>query len=158
MYGSASEVIREALRLFEAYEQIKTTKLDSLRHVYGLFGNLITRRFDRVDQSFQFDVRLRVQSGEFSRQINAYSIYASAFSSRLTHEVQVMPLILSCCSVLGSVMGWGVEQLLRRINICKCRFIRKRHYRQTLAGLPVLYLAFALGKRVGQMSGQAAPT
>lgn len=31
MYGSASEVIREALRLFEAYEQVKTTKLDSLR-------------------------------------------------------------------------------------------------------------------------------
>ena len=31
MYGSASEVIREALRLFEAYEQIKTAKLDSLR-------------------------------------------------------------------------------------------------------------------------------
>jgi len=27
----ASEVIREALRLFEAYEQIKTVKLDSLR-------------------------------------------------------------------------------------------------------------------------------
>lgn len=31
MYGSASEVIREALRLFEAYEQVKTFKLDSLR-------------------------------------------------------------------------------------------------------------------------------
>lgn len=31
MYGSASEVIREALRLFEAYEQIKTAKLNSLR-------------------------------------------------------------------------------------------------------------------------------
>ncbi len=31
MYGSASEVIREALRLFEAYEQVKTVKLDSLR-------------------------------------------------------------------------------------------------------------------------------
>jgi len=31
MYGSASEVIREALRLFEAYEQIKTAKFDSLR-------------------------------------------------------------------------------------------------------------------------------
>jgi antitoxin ParD1/3/4 len=31
MYGSASEVIREALRLFDAYEQIKTAKLDSLR-------------------------------------------------------------------------------------------------------------------------------
>ena len=31
MYGSASEVIREALRLFEAYEQIKTAKLDGLR-------------------------------------------------------------------------------------------------------------------------------
>ncbi len=31
MYGSASEVIREALRLFEAYEQVKTSKLDSLR-------------------------------------------------------------------------------------------------------------------------------
>ncbi|MEQ1835618.1 MAG: type II toxin-antitoxin system ParD family antitoxin [Candidatus Nitrotoga sp.] len=31
MYGSASEVIREALRLFEAYEQVKTAKLDSLR-------------------------------------------------------------------------------------------------------------------------------
>jgi len=30
-YGSASEVIREALRLFEAYEQVKTSKLDSLR-------------------------------------------------------------------------------------------------------------------------------
>ena len=31
MYGSASEVIREALRLFEAYEQVKMAKLDSLR-------------------------------------------------------------------------------------------------------------------------------
>ena len=31
MYGSASKVIREALRLFEAYEQVKTAKLDSLR-------------------------------------------------------------------------------------------------------------------------------
>lgn len=31
MYGSASEVIREALRLFESYEQVKTAKLDSLR-------------------------------------------------------------------------------------------------------------------------------
>lgn len=31
MYGSASEVIREALRLFEAYEQVKTSRLDSLR-------------------------------------------------------------------------------------------------------------------------------
>lgn len=31
MYGSASEVIREALRLFEAYEQVKTAKLDGLR-------------------------------------------------------------------------------------------------------------------------------
>lgn len=31
MYGSASEVIREALRLFDAYEQVKTAKLDSLR-------------------------------------------------------------------------------------------------------------------------------
>jgi antitoxin ParD1/3/4 len=31
MYSSASEVIREALRLFEAYEQVKTAKLDSLR-------------------------------------------------------------------------------------------------------------------------------
>ena len=31
MYGSASEVIREALRLFEAYEQVKAAKLDSLR-------------------------------------------------------------------------------------------------------------------------------
>lgn len=31
MYGSASEVIREALRLFEAYEQVKAAKLGSLR-------------------------------------------------------------------------------------------------------------------------------
>ena len=31
MYGSASEVIREALRLFDAYEQVKTVKLDRLR-------------------------------------------------------------------------------------------------------------------------------
>lgn len=31
MYGSASEVIREALRLFEAYEQVKTAKLEELR-------------------------------------------------------------------------------------------------------------------------------
>ena len=28
---NGSEVIREALRLFEAYEQVKTAKLDSLR-------------------------------------------------------------------------------------------------------------------------------
>lgn len=31
LYGSVSEVIREALRLFEAYEQVKTVKLDRLR-------------------------------------------------------------------------------------------------------------------------------
>lgn len=31
LYGSVSEVIREALRLLEAYEQIKIAKLDSLR-------------------------------------------------------------------------------------------------------------------------------
>jgi antitoxin ParD1/3/4 len=31
MYGSASEVIREALNLFEAYEDVRTAKLDSLR-------------------------------------------------------------------------------------------------------------------------------
>ncbi len=31
MYGSASEVIREALRLFEAYEQVKISKLERLR-------------------------------------------------------------------------------------------------------------------------------
>ncbi len=31
MYGSARELIREALRLFEAYEQVKTAKLDTLR-------------------------------------------------------------------------------------------------------------------------------
>ena len=35
MCGSASEVIREALRLFEAYEQVKTAKLDSLRQDIG---------------------------------------------------------------------------------------------------------------------------
>lgn len=31
LYGSASEVIREALRLFEAYEGVKLSKLDALR-------------------------------------------------------------------------------------------------------------------------------
>ena len=31
MYGSASEVIREALRLFEAYEQVKAVQLEGLR-------------------------------------------------------------------------------------------------------------------------------
>lgn len=31
LYGSASEVIREALRLFESYEEIRTAKLDCLR-------------------------------------------------------------------------------------------------------------------------------
>jgi antitoxin ParD1/3/4 len=31
MYGSASEVIREALRLFEAYEEVRSAKLESLR-------------------------------------------------------------------------------------------------------------------------------
>lgn len=31
LYGSASEVIREALRLFEVYEGLKTTQLDNLR-------------------------------------------------------------------------------------------------------------------------------
>ena len=30
-YSSASEVIREALNLFEAYEDVRTAKLDSLR-------------------------------------------------------------------------------------------------------------------------------
>lgn len=30
-YGSANEVIREALNLFEAYEDVRTAKLDSLR-------------------------------------------------------------------------------------------------------------------------------
>jgi antitoxin ParD1/3/4 len=36
LYGSASEVIREALRLFEAYEQVKTAKLDGLRQDIAL--------------------------------------------------------------------------------------------------------------------------
>lgn len=31
MYGSASEVIREALRFFEAYEDVRAAKLESLR-------------------------------------------------------------------------------------------------------------------------------
>ncbi len=31
MYGSASEVIREALRLFEAFEEARSAKLESLR-------------------------------------------------------------------------------------------------------------------------------
>ncbi len=31
MYSSASEVIREALRLFEAYERVKDARLDDLR-------------------------------------------------------------------------------------------------------------------------------
>lgn len=31
MYGSASEVIREALRLFEAYERVREVKLGELR-------------------------------------------------------------------------------------------------------------------------------
>ncbi len=31
MYGSASEVIREALRLFEAYEQVRSAQIDGLR-------------------------------------------------------------------------------------------------------------------------------
>ena len=31
MYGSASEVIREALRLFEAYQATQTSQLQSLR-------------------------------------------------------------------------------------------------------------------------------
>jgi antitoxin ParD1/3/4 len=31
MYGSASEVISEALHLFEAYEDVRAAKLDSLR-------------------------------------------------------------------------------------------------------------------------------
>ena len=31
LYGSASEVIREALRLFEAYEGVRLSKLDALR-------------------------------------------------------------------------------------------------------------------------------
>ena len=31
LYGSASEVIREALRLFEAYEGVRLSKLDGLR-------------------------------------------------------------------------------------------------------------------------------
>lgn len=32
LYGSASEVVREALRLFEAYEQVQTAKLYNLRN------------------------------------------------------------------------------------------------------------------------------
>ena len=31
MYGSASEVIREALRLFEAYEEVRSARIKSLR-------------------------------------------------------------------------------------------------------------------------------
>ena len=31
MYGSASEVVREALRLFETYEQLRSSKLTQLR-------------------------------------------------------------------------------------------------------------------------------
>lgn len=31
MYGSASEVIREALRLFESYEQVKMSQFGNLR-------------------------------------------------------------------------------------------------------------------------------
>lgn len=31
LYGSASEVVREALRLFESYEQLRNTKLTHLR-------------------------------------------------------------------------------------------------------------------------------
>ncbi len=31
MYSSASEVIREALRLFEAYERVREARLDDLR-------------------------------------------------------------------------------------------------------------------------------
>jgi antitoxin ParD1/3/4 len=31
MYGSASEVVREALRLFETYEQLRSSKLTRLR-------------------------------------------------------------------------------------------------------------------------------
>jgi len=31
MYGSASEVIREALRLFEAYQSVQATNLSSLK-------------------------------------------------------------------------------------------------------------------------------
>ena len=31
LYGSASEVIREALRLFEAFEAVKSTNLEALR-------------------------------------------------------------------------------------------------------------------------------
>lgn len=31
LYGSASEVVREALRLFETYEQVRSSKLTQLR-------------------------------------------------------------------------------------------------------------------------------
>ena len=31
LYGSASEVVREALRLFETYEQLRSSKLTQLR-------------------------------------------------------------------------------------------------------------------------------
>ena len=44
MYGSASEVIREALRFFEAYEQVNTARLDT--------GVASTKPCHRLDDIF----------------------------------------------------------------------------------------------------------
>ena len=50
MYGSASEVIREALRLFEAYEEVKATKLESLRiDIARGLGDVKADRVSEID-------------------------------------------------------------------------------------------------------------
>ncbi len=38
LYGSASEVIREALRLFEAYQSVQTSSLIALKALTSLKG------------------------------------------------------------------------------------------------------------------------
>jgi len=50
MYGSASEVIREALRLFEAYQATQTSQLQALRTDIQLgMADVNAKRFSALD-------------------------------------------------------------------------------------------------------------
>lgn len=57
MYGSASEVIREALRLFEAYEEVRSAKLENLR--LDIARGIDDVKSDRVSQVDIADIKQR---------------------------------------------------------------------------------------------------
>ena len=58
LYGSASEVVREALRLFETYEQLRSSKLTQLR--FDIEEGLADIRAGKVDD---FDAKSIKQRG-----------------------------------------------------------------------------------------------